>query len=366
MSGNLSVEELVIDDSFHNYCFQKKEEDVLFWEEYILANSAEKEKIDEAKQLVLGLTAMLKKEQEVQTGETKANPAKVISLPLRKFAGKKIKIYATVAAAAVALVLISIKFFIAPVPASKPATAMAVQKQAPADAQVFTTGNGEKRLFILPDSTKFWLNSGSELRVDKGFGKENRQVYLSGEALFDVTHNKSFPFIVHIHKYDIKVLGTLFNVKAYPGDNQSETSLIRGKVEIQMTNSSRKILLSPNQKVVIDTRDDNVAENKEKQTVPQRIAVVMLPLSYNSKDNTVIETAWAQNRLEIVDESFADIKEKLERWYNVKITFNDEEVSKYRFSATFEKETIQQVLKALQNAYPFTYETKDNDITISK
>lgn len=365
MSGILSIEELVIDDSFADYCFQKNETDVLFWEEYILANPGEKEKIEEAKQLVLGLAAMFKKEEEKQADGKKMSPAKVIALPGNRPTGTKRRLYAT-AAAAVAVLLIGIKFFSSPVPSKKPVSAIAVKDQVPVDANIFTTGKGEKKVIILPDSTKLWLNAGSELRVDKEFGKENRQVYLTGEALFDVTHNKALPFIVHIDKYDIKVLGTLFNVKAYPGDKQSETSLIRGKVEIQMTNSSRKILLSPNQKVIINKNGDDPMVKDGKRLLLHEAGFALLPLSYNEKDSAVIETAWAQNRLEIVNESFEEIKGKLERWYNVKIKFTGSEVGKYTFSATFEKETISQVLKALQYAYHFNYDIKENEITISK
>jgi ferric-dicitrate binding protein FerR (iron transport regulator) len=203
--------------------------------------------------------------------------------------------------------------------------------------------------------------------VDKDFGKMNRTVYLTGEALFDVTHNKSLPFIVHIDKYDVKVLGTLFNVKAYPGDKLSETSLIRGKVEISMINNSKKITLMPNQKAVIDNKRDSLVLKTGKQVSPVSGETIALhPLSYSSKDSMVIETAWTQNRLEIVNESFGDMKEKLERWYNIKINFKDAEVDDYTFTATFEKETIKEVLQVLQNAYHFNYEINENQITISK
>ena len=365
MSGILSVEELVIDDSFGNYCFHKNETDVLFWEEYILANPGEKEKIEEAKQLVLGLAAMFKKENRKQADVRQSGPAKVIALPgKRTINATKRKLYAT-AVAAVVLLLIGFKFFLSPISSKGPVSASDIKKVR-VDEKPFTTGKGEKKVIILPDSTKLWLNAGSELRVDKGFGKENRQVYLTGEALFEVTHNESLPFIVHIDNYDVKVLGTLFNVKAYPGDKQSETSLIRGKVEIQMTNSSRKILLSPNQKLIIGKNGDDLKIKNSKQQFLRETGFALLPLSYSNKDSAVIETAWAQNRLEIVNESFEEIRDKLERWYDVKINFSDSEVGKYTFSATFEKETISQILKALQYAYHFNYEIKGNDITISK
>jgi ferric-dicitrate binding protein FerR (iron transport regulator) len=93
--------------------------------------------------------------------------------------------------------------------------------------------------------------------------------------------------------------------------------------------------------------------------------IILLPLSY-TKDSMVIETAWAKNRFEIVNETFGEIKNKIERWYNVKIFFKDEEVTQYPFTASFENESIEQVLKALQYAYYFSYTKNGNEITISK
>ena len=189
-------------------------------------------------------------------------------------------------------------------------------------------------------------------------------MYLSGEALFEVVHNESIPFVVHTDKYNVKDLGTVFNVKAYPGDKQSETSLIRGKVEIQFPNSTRKISLLPNQKAVFNNVDESTIKEKTISSPDTQVALV--PLSYDQKDSAVVETAWTLNRLEIVNENFYEMKDQLERWFNVKISIEDEAVGKYPFTATFEKENIQEVLQALQYAYHFNYKIKNNEINISK
>ena len=358
MSGNLSVEGLVIDDSFSNYCFQKNEADSLYWEKYLQVNPSEKEKIEEAKQLVLGLAAMLKLDEK-GLEEIKGQPAKVIPFPIQK--RKKNKRLLAISAAAVLVLLIGLRFYFSSNPVQPPS--VIVKNTISQEDRIFVTGKGEKKMIVLPDSTKLYLNAGSNLSIGKNFGKTNRNVSLTGEALFDVTHDASLPFVVHMENYDVKVLGTLFNVKAYPGDKQSETSLISGKVEIQIAGNSEKIILAPNQKLIVDNKTVDLT-NKDKHAKAKTMTM-LLPLSY-SRDNAVIETAWSQNRLEIIDESLADMKDKLERWYNVKINIWDREVSNYPFSATFEKETIQQVLEALKEAYHFNYEIKDGEITISK
>lgn len=364
MSDDLSIEELIIDDSFANYCFGTNEDDTLFWREYILANPSQKEKIEEAMQIVLGLHIMLKQEHTEQN-EKQSFVLKAIPRPAHQpFIQKTIRYAAAVAA--ILLLVFGIKNYLGP-NSSMHNPEKDIAATTTTDLLVFATAKGEKKTFLLPDSTKIFLGAGSVLRMEKGFGKDNRGVYLSGEALFDVTHNKALPFIVHIDKYDVKVLGTLFNVKAYPEDKRSETSLIRGKVEISLKHNAQKITLKPNQKAVINNKKDNLALENNKQVSEQRNEkIVLLPLSYNRTDSVVIETAWAQNRLEIVNESFDEIKNKLERWYNVKIVFADEEVGRYTFTATFTRETIGQVLNALQFSYHFTYKTEGETITISK
>ena len=364
MPDFLSIEELIIDDSFHNYCFQKNEADIFYWEQYLSDYPSQKEKIEEAKQIVLSLHVMLEQKYAGNkitpdlTEEKNKSHSKIFSV-------RKVFRYAAAVAAVFILIVISKKIInVSFNTADKPTNQIAANKLS---EKIFSykTANGERRIIILSDSTKIWLNAASKLRVDKGFGKENRNVYLTGEALFDVIHNESLPFVVHTDKYDVRDLGTVFNIKAYPGDKQSETSLIKGKVEIQIANSTRKIFLLPNQKAVV-TNVQSPVKAKETSANPPSTQIALLPLSYDQKDSVMIETAWAHNRLEIVNENFYQMKDQFERWFNVKISIKDESLGKYPFTATFEKENIQEVLQALQLAYHFNYKIENNEISISK
>jgi ferric-dicitrate binding protein FerR (iron transport regulator) len=255
MPDVLSIDELIIDDSFHNYCFKKNEADIFRWEQYVNDSPSQKEKIEKAKQIVLGLHVMLKHEyagnkiSADHSEEKNKSHLKVISI-------KKIFRYAAAVAAIFIVILISRKMFNGTNSTSNESKEQ-IAFNTTSQEVFFKTDNGERKMITLTDSTKIWLNAASKLRVDKGFGKENRDVYLSGEALFDVVHNESLTFIVHTDKYNVKDLGTVFNVKAYPGDKESETSLIRGKVEIQFPNSTRKISLVPNQKAVVNNNDES-------------------------------------------------------------------------------------------------------------
>lgn len=367
MQGHLSIEELILDDSFANYCFQSNEEDVLFWEAYLEVNPSQKEKIKEARQMVIGLCTVLQEmydqedNPELQAENATQAEEKVIvpKRPLRKI------LRYSIAAAAVLIVAVSVNHF------DSIGNRLGIgegrmAKVKMTNQQVFRTANGERRSFVLPDSTTISLNAGSILRLEEGFGITNRTVHLSGEALFDVTHNTALPFIVRINNYDVKVLGTLFNVRAYPNDAVSETSLVKGKVQI-LKNDGGDLTLVPNQKVVFNSMEDQLPSASLdtanfKTITTQRI----VPVSISPIDGAVLETAWAHDRLEIVNESFDAIRHKLERWYNVQIVFADKEVSQYTFTATFEKENIRQVLEALRFTYPFDFKIDKGIVTISK
>jgi ferric-dicitrate binding protein FerR (iron transport regulator) len=232
-----------------------------------------------------------------------------------------------------------------------------------------STKNGSKTNLVLPDGTKVWLNAGSEMTYDKNYGIKIREVTLNGEAYFDVKKNAEKPFIIHTAKMDIKVLGTAFNVKCYKGEKTFETSLIRGSIEVTLKDRLEKILMKPNEKLIINT------EEKEKITAaPNKILpvstsskpiILLSNLTIYSKDNTVVETAWVQNRLVFVSETFEDIALMMERWYGIKIIFTNEVLKKAKFTGSFEKESITEALNAMQLLSPFNYSIKNNTVTIS-
>ncbi|MES1216876.1 MAG: FecR family protein, partial [Bacteroidota bacterium] len=115
-----------------------------------------------------------------------------------------------------------------------------------------STKYGSRSKVELPDGSVVWLNSGSKLTYGKQFGASLREVNLSGEGFFDVVHNAGKPFIIHTAFFDIKDLGTRFNVKCYQEDKTTETSLIEGSVEVTLKkNPAKKYVLTPDYKLVL-------------------------------------------------------------------------------------------------------------------
>jgi ferric-dicitrate binding protein FerR (iron transport regulator) len=240
--------------------------------------------------------------------------------------------------------------------------------ELPAKSEI-STKNGSKTNLVLPDGTKVWLNAGSEMTYDKNYGSKLREVTLNGEAYFDVVKNADKPFIIHAAKMDIKVLGTAFNVKCYKGEKTIETSLIRGSIEVTLKDRQEKIMLKPNEKLIINTEEKEKIKVAPNKIVPvsstQKPIISLSNLTIFSKDNTVVETAWVQNRLVFVSETFEDIALMMERWYGIKIIFADEVLKEAKITGSFEKESITEALNALQLLSPFNYVIKNNIIIIS-
>jgi transmembrane sensor len=247
-----------------------------------------------------------------------------------------------------------------------------------ADKSEVSTKYGSRTNLRLPDGTQVWLNSGSKLSYDKTYGNTIREVSLSGEAYFDVVKNPAHPFVIHTGSIEIKVLGTAFNVKSFPGEKNIETSLIRGSIEVTFKNRpSEKIILKPNEKL-ITANEEIIKEAPKTEALAEKIKpadtkaiskqeplVLVSHLTYEPHDSTVIETSWMDNKLIFRSEPFEELAVKMERWYGVNIRFADEKIKPKRLNGIFENESIQQALQALQLITPFTYTINKNDIAIS-
>jgi ferric-dicitrate binding protein FerR (iron transport regulator) len=228
------------------------------------------------------------------------------------------------------------------------------------------TRPGARSKIILPDGSLVWLNGGSRLIYNKNFDAAIREVELIGEAYFDVKKDTVRPFIIHAQKMNIRVLGTAFNVKSYPGDKRSETSLIRGVIEVTMNDRPReKIILHPAEKLVV-MNGTQAKNDADKKTGNASSSVVIGKINYAATDSAVIETSWIDNRMIFRNKIFSELAVELERKYGMAFRFEDENVRQLVFDVNFKNETIHQVLHALQLANPFNYHIEKEAIVISK
>lgn len=210
---------------------------------------------------------------------------------------------------------------------------------------------GSKTEVELSDGTKVWLNSGSEVRYPAAFDQNQRDIYLAGEAYFAVEKNEEAPFFVHTNDIDIRVLGTRFNVKAYPEESLVETTLEEGLININKKGSGQILQLKPKEQASFVKNPEKLPGNKERFIVSENV-------------NTELYTSWRNEKLIFKSEKFADLTVKLERWYNVHISLENKKLAEERVTGSFENESIEQALEALRISVPFTYKINKNKITI--
>ena len=341
------------DESFQRYCLEENDTDVLFWEDWLGRHPEKKAAAQEGGALIRVLSARqgnrLEQLKHLKDGIAQydllqqalgESPAEELRparwRPVLKFAA---------ALAGVILLAGAVYLF----NRSETPSILTSPKEK---NSVINAGNDPRKTVVLPDGSSIILRKNSTVELAAGFNKANRTLTLTGEAFFDVTQNAQHPFIVHTAALDIKVLGTVFNVSAY-NDRKTETALFKGKVEVTLANRpEEKIVLQPNQKITTDG------------IVLSKPAIV--PLDADPVDHKAREIAWVRNRLEIENEPLETIAGKLEKWYGIKVRFADEEVKQYRYSGTFESETILKALDALQLSYPFNFKMENAEIIISK
>ncbi len=196
----------------------------------------------------------------------------------------------------------------------------------------------------LSDGTKVWLNSDSKLEYPAHFNDSVRKVHLTGEAFFKVTHNGT-PFIVETTNSKIHVLGTSFNVLAYPVDNYSITTLVTGKVSIKSekedVNDVGKILKS----------------GEQAQVVEDRISV--------KEVDTKIHTAWIDGKFVFSSESLDSVLKKLSRWYNFDFKFKNDSLKNIHFSGRLDRnEEFKNVIEVIEIASNVKFEMINNELIV--
>jgi ferric-dicitrate binding protein FerR (iron transport regulator) len=234
----------------------------------------------------------------------------------------------------------------------------AVAPVKPGHDKEITTRYGTRNFLELPDGSKLWLNAGSRVKYAESFAGGQRELTLEGEAFFDVKHDPDHPFIIHTGKLDVRVLGTSFNVKAYPDDSTIETTLIKGKVEIDFPGNTRSgIVLRPNEKVVIPKKEATVAQTADAHVDRKMVAP-------DPVYRTLIETSWVEDKLAFRNESFSDVSKRLERWYNIHFSFENNLYLQGRLTGCFKDQPIKNVMDALQISFGFRYRIDGDTIRI--
>jgi len=191
---------------------------------------------------------------------------------------------------------------------------------------VAATNYGETMQIVLPDQSEVWLNSGTTLHYPQKFKNNTRSIRLEGEAYFSVTKDVTKPFIVQTEQLSVTVLGTEFNVKAYPDDEKTITTLNTGKIEVQ-TNTHQSRILHPNEQLVYD-----------RQTSDLTVSTVSA--------NDI--SAWTGGQLIFSNSSLEEILQTLERRFNVRFELDENVPLQTNYTVKFLKnDSLEQILNIL-------------------
>lgn len=212
------------------------------------------------------------------------------------------------------------------------------------ELQQLVTQSGSRSQIKLPDGTTVWLNAGSRLDYPKQFSGKQREVTLTGEAFFNVAKDAQHPFIVNTTAFSIRVLGTTFNVRAYPGEENAVTSLVSGVVEVVM--DKKTVRLKPNEKLSVPTLPPVSSGLAEQENIPE--APIVKSALTEVKDSVIAETAWVENKLAFKSLPLEKVAVLLEQWYGADIRFRNEDKKQVTLTAVFEKETLTEALEALE------------------
>lgn len=207
---------------------------------------------------------------------------------------------------------------------------------------------GKRFKLKLSDGTVVSLNSGTTFRYPEQFGVNgNRNVYLTGEAFFEVAKDKMHPFIVHANQAAIEVLGTKFNVSAYPENPSVNGTLIEGSIKMsEAANPTNAVLLEPNQMATW--------QNNTKKIVVKEV-------------DAAFYTAWTKGELAFKDTPFSTIAKIIQRTYDVEIVNENSDLARQNFTGTIKisESSVENILDVLKRDTPFNYSIKKNTITIT-
>lgn len=210
---------------------------------------------------------------------------------------------------------------------------------------VAVASEGIVKEVVLPDGSKVWLNNAATLKYPREFSEKERNVYLEGEAYFEVTKNRHKPFTVQSDAIRVRVLGTTFNLKSDKRCRIAEATLIEGEIEVKGNKEEGQIILTPGQGAELN-------KNNGRLTVKQVDAK--------------LDAVWHDNLIPFQKADIFTITKALERFYDVKIILSPDIQTGKTYSGVLKrKSNIESVLKSLQNSIPIDYKIVGNNIFIS-
>ena len=211
--------------------------------------------------------------------------------------------------------------------------------------ELVTPRGGEFKI-TLPDGTFVHLNSNSKLRFPKNFAPDKREIFLSGEAYFEVSKNTNKPFLVIAEDVQVKVYGTTFNINTYGDDENIYTTLVNGSVRFISEKNKQEVILKPGMQSVMNTRTGNTGVRQ-----------------VNVQDYI----SWKEGRFVFHSMTLESIMQQLRRWYDIEIFYQNPEIKQYEFRGVINRDMdLNKVLNIISETTNITFNINNRTITISK
>lgn len=202
---------------------------------------------------------------------------------------------------------------------------------------------GEYQL-TLSDGTSIWLNSEAVIKYPVVFSENIREVFIEGEAFFEVARDENTPFVVNTSKMRVDVLGTSFNVRAYSNEDKISTTLVHGKVMITQCNNKQKFYLKPCEQFVLAGQESTVRKVNVEQFI-----------------------AWKEGRILFEDNPLHEILTDLGRWYNVSFSYENDESKNLRYSIDMKRfDKFSDILEIINLTQKVKFEINENEVTVLK
>ena len=328
------TEDFVLDESFREWAAGPGSEDPeCFWPDFLADHPEKKKEIDEA----ILIVRKLNQENDPEI------PDERIDLIWRKIMGQnKVRLfrYARLLKYAAILVLVfmlgAVSYYVF----------LAGKRDLSLVYNEITVPYGERTEMSLYDGTKVWLNSGTTMKFPLVFDSRCRQVFIDGEAFFDVKKKRDHqPFIVSTKAMTVTVAGTRFNVCAYSDDSGFSATLEEGKIIASSKINHKKIDLLPGHQAILNLKTNDFSVKKV---------------------DTELYTTWKENLLRFQDADFNEVVKKMERWYDVKIIVDPGFRLSKLFTMTIKTESLREMLKLLAYTTPMEYRIDKDNVYISK
>lgn len=332
------TDDFLLDDDFNEYVIApaKKKKDK--WDEYFSNHPETKVEADKARKIIESLSSLkdmaadneinelhLHRKFEETWIEYKNSKSKSAFLKVSKLLWQSL--------AAVAVIIFAITFY-------SLISNSILKTKAPQYFEVYVPAAKQSQI-TLPDGTKVWVNSDTKIRYSNRFNDKERNLLLEGEAYFEVAHQKQVPFKVFANGAEIKVLGTKFNVKSYPGEESVETVLVEGKVELSRADAkqSGSVEMKPGDKAIFNLKTNKVSF---------------------TRNDVDADLAWKDGKVIFRNIQLSEVCKTLARRFNAEIVLSDDagRLLTHPFTFTIENEPLPRVLDYLCMAAPLMYKTE--------